>query len=311
MKYIFLLFIISFGSHAQKTSTIKFKNNNAETNLLENPLRKFVGEWTLKENKWSQNWGGNDEEIEILQHHTLSSAINTSHSLLSIIDGPAPNGHILWTYNPIKKEIHHLSSFGTSRIGVGKGGVNENGDLRLKISFEGEQQGTYRIYTYKWISDNEYELKSVQFDATGQPTGLYYGGTFIRINQKENRDLQEIKRILSRLDDNEATMDLKMNDWVEDLVHMAPDNPAITSKKDLKAYLVEQKKYGYSDMEHQIIEYNSYDDIVVMRGQVIGTFFPSDGGKSFEFETKNLFIFRRVADGLKIWKVIYNMSPNN
>ena len=56
-------------------------------------------------------------------------------------------------------------------------------NLRLKVSFEGEPPGTYRIYDYKWVSDNEYLLSSVQYDKNNFPTGLFYGGTFIRINK--------------------------------------------------------------------------------------------------------------------------------
>lgn len=151
-----------------------------------NPFAKFFGEWTLKNDAWSHNWGNGDENIKIPNHHTLSKGINTENSVLSIVDTP-PKGHILWTYNPVKKEVHHLSSFGELRIGVGQGTVNENGDLRLKVSFEGEAPGTYRIYTYQWITEDEYELKSIQYDDKDKATGLFYGGRFIRIKPKVPR----------------------------------------------------------------------------------------------------------------------------
>ncbi|RYU96711.1 hypothetical protein EWM59_06050 [Emticicia agri] len=146
-----------------------------------NPFKKFIGEWTLKDDNWSQNWGGKDEHIKIPNHHTICRAINTDNSLLAVIDGAPPHGHIFWSYNPVKKEVDHLSSFGTSRAGVGKGTVNENGDVYLKIAFADEPEGTYRRYSYKWISENEYELKSVQYDANDKPTGFFYGGVFVRI----------------------------------------------------------------------------------------------------------------------------------
>jgi len=151
-----------------------------------NPFKKFVGEWTLKEDNWSQNWGQGMEHIKIANHHTIYKELNTDNSILSFIDGAPPHGHIFWTYNPIKKEVHHLSSFGPSRIGVGNGKVNENGDVTLKVAFEGEPEGTYRIYTYKWISPEEYELKSIQFDSKDQLTGGFYGGTFVKIKSGQN-----------------------------------------------------------------------------------------------------------------------------
>lgn len=150
----------------------------------QNPFNKFIGEWTLKDDNWAQNWGQADEHIKIPHHHTVCRELNTKNSLLAVIDGTPPYGHIFWSYNPVKKEVNHLSSFGTNRAGVGKGTVSENGDVSLKISFSDEAGGTYRLYTYKWISENEYELKSIQYDANDKPTGLFYGGTFIRVKSK-------------------------------------------------------------------------------------------------------------------------------
>jgi len=144
-----------------------------------NPLSRFLGEWTLKDDAWSQNWGGGDEHIKIPNHHTTCKPINTDNSVLCVVDTP-PKGHILWTWNPVKKTVQHLSSFGDLRIGVGEGTVDENGNLKLKVSFEGEAPGTYRLYSYTWLSDDEYELRSVQYDSQGKATGLFYGGNFVR-----------------------------------------------------------------------------------------------------------------------------------
>jgi hypothetical protein len=143
-----------------------------------NPFSRFLGEWTLKDDAWSQNWGGGSEKIRIPNHHTDCRTINTDNSVLCVVDTP-PAGHILWAFNPVRKIVHHLSSFGELRIGTGEGSFNDS-DLRLKVSFEGEAPGTYRIYDYVWVSADEYELKSVQYDASGKPTGLFYGGRFVR-----------------------------------------------------------------------------------------------------------------------------------
>lgn len=162
-----------------------FEKNYSQNNTKPtNPFQKFIGEWTLKDDNWSQNWGGADENIKISKHHTICQALNTDNSLLAVIDGVPPFGHIFWSYNPVKKEVDHLSSFGTSRAGVGKGTINGNGDVFLKISFADEAEGTFRKYSYVWVNENEYILKSVQYNANGQPSGLFYGGTFIRIINK-------------------------------------------------------------------------------------------------------------------------------
>ncbi|MEO6730797.1 MAG: hypothetical protein ABIN01_06245 [Ferruginibacter sp.] len=169
-----------------KVGQVIFNRVNLETlEKPKTPFNKFIGEWTLKDDNWSQNWGQGDEHIKIPNHHTICRELNTDNSLLAVIDGTPPYGHIFWSYNPVKKEVNHLSSFGTIRAGVGKGTLNENGDVSLKISFADEPEGTYRLYTYKWISENEYDLKSIQYDAKDKPTGNFYGGTFVRIKQSK------------------------------------------------------------------------------------------------------------------------------
>jgi len=185
LALLFLVSIsfVSYSQTATSTSDARSTSPDAQQKPL-NPFHKFIGEWTLKDDNWSHNWGQGPEKIKIPNHYTISKEINTDNSLLSVIDTP-PKGHIFWSYNPVKKEVHHLSSFGTSRSGVGKGTVNENGDVTLKISFEGEGEGTYRIYTYKWISDSEYDLKSVQYNERDEPTGFFYGGTFVRLDKKK------------------------------------------------------------------------------------------------------------------------------
>jgi hypothetical protein len=174
-----LLTILCSTSYAQEktaSSTLTPEQKHKK------PFHKFIGEWTLKDDNWSQNWGNGTENIKIPNHHTVCTELNTDNSLLAVIDGTPPYGHIFWSYNPVKQEVDHLSSFGTTRAGVGKGTINENGDVSLKISFADEAQGTYRLYTYRWISENEYELKSIQYNGKNEPTGFFYGGTFVRIN---------------------------------------------------------------------------------------------------------------------------------
>lgn len=161
-------------------SSTAFAQTPAAAPAPANPFARFFGEWTLKNDDWSHNWGGADEHIKIPRHYTQCKPVNTDLTVLCAVDTP-PKGHILWAYNPVKKEVRHLSSFGELRIGVGEGTLDDAGDLRLKISFEGEAAGTYRLYHYHWINENEYDMKSVQYDSKDKPTGLFYGGRFVRI----------------------------------------------------------------------------------------------------------------------------------
>jgi len=180
MMLSLLLLAVCAGS--LKIREVIFNRINLDNErLAKNPFRNFIGEWTLKNDDWSQNWGNGDEQVKIPHHHTVNRELNTANTLLSVIDGTPPHGHIVWTYNLVKKIVNHLSSFGEIRIGTGQGTVDDQGNVTLKVSFEDEAPGTYRIYTYKWLSENSYVLRSDQFDSAGKPTGLYYGGTFVRM----------------------------------------------------------------------------------------------------------------------------------
>ncbi|NAS11144.1 Cif family virulence factor [Poritiphilus flavus] len=197
MKTLTLIFCFwSFGVALAQRTAIEFELNGKPSHeqlmdsieISKNPFTRFMGEWTLKDDRWIQNWGDKTDTIRIANHHTVSRQLNTQNSLLSIIDGPEPNGHIFWSYNPNTKEVSHLSSFGTIRAGVGQGTFDEKGDLSLKIRFEGEPNNTYRIYHYSWISKDSYNMRSIQYDNNHRPTGLFYEGTFNRIRQGFNTD---------------------------------------------------------------------------------------------------------------------------
>lgn len=189
MKAPHLLFLLILSGCASTQTKITYERNGRPSNReirnnvadSDNPFASFIGEWTLKDDTWIQNWGGENDTLLIPEHHTVCVEVNTSNSLLSIVDGPEPNGHIFWSYNPNTEEVEHLSSFGSIRIGKGHGAFYGDQNLRLTISFEGEAYGTYRIYTYHWISEDEYALNSIQYDQNDQPTGLFYKGNFVRI----------------------------------------------------------------------------------------------------------------------------------
>ena len=275
-----------------------------------NPFAKFAGEWTLKDDAWSQNWGGASENIKIPNHHTTCRPINTDTSVLCVVDTP-PKGHILWAFNPVTKEVRHLSSFGELRIGVGQGSLNAKGDLRLKVSFEGEAAGTYRIYNYVWINADEYDMRSVQYDARGKETGLFYGGRFIRnASAGPAADRTRVEQILAAHDRLQPGLDEYMRSVAADVILMPNGGVAIEGKA---AYLQHVKDFyasGSIQIRHEVIEVYSYPEVVIVRGRAVGKFTPPDGSTTNTFETKNMFVFRRLKDGnLEVWQIIFNDSP--
>ena len=114
-----------------------------------NTFSRFFGEWTLKNDKFQQVWDGKTvETLKIKNHYTLCKEVNTKQSVLCVVDAGGFQGHILWTYNSETQRVHHLSHFGDSRNGVGKGELDSSGNLTTKVIFQGEPEGSYRIYEY-------------------------------------------------------------------------------------------------------------------------------------------------------------------
>jgi|GEM_PF-2786813 len=175
--------LLSLEENSQTEHQFSFKYKKT----TENPFEKFIGEWTLKDDRWLQ--GESSDSIDTLllpNHHTICKEINTGKSLLWIVEATSAKGHALWTYNAANKEIFMQSSFYADRIGLGGGSINEKGDVFLEMVFSGnEPEGTYRKYSYEWLNEDEYMLKSYQYNKEHNPTGNFYGGTFKRIKNEE------------------------------------------------------------------------------------------------------------------------------
>ncbi|MEO0425018.1 MAG: hypothetical protein AAF184_21970 [Pseudomonadota bacterium] len=159
--------------------------NDAETAPF--PFARFVGDWTLQDDRFQQIWDGKTlDTLTIPNHFTHCAPVNTQYSVLCAVDaGGGLKGHILWVASHDRTSVSHLSHFGDRRVGVGKGVLDENGDLTLTIRFEDEPPGTHRRYRYHWLDEDTYEMKSVQFGRDGMETGNWYGGTFVRLNEEE------------------------------------------------------------------------------------------------------------------------------
>lgn len=147
-----------------------------------NPFAPFFGTWTLQNDHFQQVWDGQTvETLTIPNHITVCKPINTDQSVLCVVDAGDLKGHILWSFNTDAQQVHHLSHFGTARSGVGTGTLSATGNLTTRVRFQGEPPGSYRIYQYEWLSADAYTMHSAQYDSTGQATGNWYGGTFVRV----------------------------------------------------------------------------------------------------------------------------------
>jgi len=146
------------------------------------PFQAFVGEWTLKDDIFQQVWDGETlETLTLPNHYTDCKPLNTSGSVMCLVDAGGFQGHILWSIDRHTGSVSHQSHFGTHRLGRGTGRLNAAGDLNLKITFADEPEETYRVYDYEWVSADEYVMMSRQYNADGTATGNWYGGTFVRL----------------------------------------------------------------------------------------------------------------------------------
>ncbi|MEL7446245.1 MAG: hypothetical protein AAGK02_10580 [Pseudomonadota bacterium] len=150
------------------------------------PFQRFVGEWKLKDDRFQQVWDGETvETLSIPGHRTTCAPVNTDRSILCEVDAVDFTGHILWAVQSDGKSVSHLSHFGSARLGDGAGQLNDTGELQLSIRFSDEPDGTYRVYKYLWLSDDEYSMISRQYDASRSPTGNWYGGNFVRVQASD------------------------------------------------------------------------------------------------------------------------------
>ena len=116
-------------------------------------------------------------------------------------------------------------------------------------------------------------------------------------------DTKKVKAILKRIDTHIGDTSI----YAADVVHMAQGSRAITNKAQLYKVLAAEAAYGHSDMTHELVTIHAYQEMVLTRGRVKGSWHAGDGRKSFPFETNNIITFRRMKDGsLKVWQVIFN-----
>jgi ketosteroid isomerase-like protein len=123
-------------------------------------------------------------------------------------------------------------------------------------------------------------------------------------------DEARIEKILAAHDKLQPGLDEYMASVASDIILMPNGVAAIEGKA---AYLQHVKDFyasGTIQIRHELIAVYSYPEVVIARGRAVGTFTPTEGSTTHAFETRNVFIFRRVANGnLVVWQIIFNDAP--
>jgi ketosteroid isomerase-like protein len=119
-------------------------------------------------------------------------------------------------------------------------------------------------------------------------------------------DRARIEGILAAHDKLNPGLDEYMAGVAEDIILMPNRGALIEGKAAYRRHVLDFYNSGSIRIRHEVVDVQSFPEIVIARGRAVGSFTAADGAVS-TFETRNLFIFRRLADGkLQVWQIIYN-----
>ncbi len=160
-----------------------FNNRYEPTSILDtmpqNPLEKFKGEWVLKDNIFESSTNG-EYSVDVNPKRTfIALAVNSNTSILWSEDFDGAKVDIFWSYDVESQLVYHLSNTTSNSVGFGKGPINKNGDLNITLNYPDTCETCTRVYSFRWKTDNEFFFRAT-FYKDDQPTGDFYGATFIR-----------------------------------------------------------------------------------------------------------------------------------
>jgi len=123
-------------------------------------------------------------------------------------------------------------------------------------------------------------------------------------------DRAAIEAILAAHDRLAPGLETYMASVADDIVLIPQGGKMIEGKAEYRQHVMDFYASGSIQIRHEAIEIHSFPDVVIARGRATGTFTPPGGDATSSFETRNLFVFRRLADGkLQVWQIIFNYPP--
>ncbi|MEO8062334.1 MAG: nuclear transport factor 2 family protein [Pseudomonadota bacterium] len=124
--------------------------------------------------------------------------------------------------------------------------------------------------------------------------------------KQSGADRARIETILAAHDRLHPGLDEYMASVADDFILMPNRGALIEGKAAYRRHVLDFYNSGSIRIRHEVVEVHSFPEVVIARGRAVGTFTAPDGAVS-AFETRNLFIFRRLADNkLQVWQIIYN-----
>ena len=124
-------------------------------------------------------------------------------------------------------------------------------------------------------------------------------------------DEDAVKQLVAEFDRCAREKDLEafLSNSVEDVVALAPGEPAAVGKAALRSWY--KGFYAAFDiaMVHRPIETHSFGDVVITRGDATGSIRSVSGGEPMQVDNKYLFVLKRQANGsLKVWRAMFNAN---
>lgn len=141
---------------------------------------RFEGEWRLKDNIWKSKFGGNYQESVDTTRSFIVKSVSPANTLLwNSYFGGDSWAVLLWTYHQETGRVNHISNTTENNVGIGTGEFKVKNDLIIKIVYPNGCTTCHRIYTFHWISPDQFDFKATIYK-DDKLTDDFYGGTFLR-----------------------------------------------------------------------------------------------------------------------------------
>ena len=110
-------------------------------------------------------------------------------------------------------------------------------------------------------------------------------------------DRREVLRIFESIDRQMDGIDEHWAATSDDIVYQAHGRATLEGKEAYQRQALEFFSGGSMEMQHELVDLESYSDVVIARGRASGRFQPPGDTVVHSWRTRNMFVFRRSQAG--------------
>lgn len=123
-------------------------------------------------------------------------------------------------------------------------------------------------------------------------------------------DRQKVDAIFAAHDRMKTGLDDYFKSVADDIILMPNGGPLVEGKSAYRKHIEDLLASGDMKIRHESVAVYSYPEIVVVRGRATGSFVGNGQTTTNLFETRNIFVLRRLGSGdLQVWQIIFNNIP--